>query len=104
MLWSGLPFPSPGDLADPGIKPGSPILQVDSLLSKTPGKPIYTGRSLFKKFLLDIHYPVGAQGIYKLHVSWGLFHVTIDRKTINISYQHIYIVEDAWFLKIHILF
>ena len=31
--WSGLPFPSPGDLTDPGIKPGSPALQVDSLWS-----------------------------------------------------------------------
>ena len=30
--WSGLPFPSPGDLLDPGIKPGSPALQTDSLL------------------------------------------------------------------------
>ena len=29
--WSGLPFPSPGDLPDPGIKPGSPALQVDQL-------------------------------------------------------------------------
>ena len=29
--WSGLPFPSPGDLPDPGIKPMSPALQVDSL-------------------------------------------------------------------------
>ena len=29
--WSGLPFPSPGDLPDPGIKPRSPALQVDSL-------------------------------------------------------------------------
>ena len=34
--WSGLPFPSPGDLPDPGIKPASPALQADSLLSKTP--------------------------------------------------------------------
>ena len=31
--WSGLPFPSPGDLPDPGIKPGSPALQADSLLT-----------------------------------------------------------------------
>ena len=31
--WSGLPFPSPGDLPDPGIEPGSPALQADSLLS-----------------------------------------------------------------------
>ena len=34
--WSGLPFPSPGDLLDPGIKPGSPALQADSLLSEPP--------------------------------------------------------------------
>jgi len=33
--WSGLPFPSPGDLPNPGIKPGSPTLQVDSLLSES---------------------------------------------------------------------
>ena len=32
--WSGLPFPSPGDLPDPGIEPGSPALQTDSLLTE----------------------------------------------------------------------
>ena len=37
--WSGLPFPSPGDLPNPGIKPGSPTLQVDSLPAEPPGKP-----------------------------------------------------------------
>ena len=30
--WSGLPFPSPGNLPKPGIEPGSPVLQADSLL------------------------------------------------------------------------
>ena len=35
--WNGLPFPSPGDLPSPGIKPGSPTLQVGSLLSEPPG-------------------------------------------------------------------
>ena len=34
--WSCLPFPSPGDLPDPGIEPGSPALQADSLLSQPP--------------------------------------------------------------------
>ena len=34
--WSGLPFPSPVDLPDPGIKPGSPALQADSLPSEPP--------------------------------------------------------------------
>ena len=38
-VWSGLPFPSPGALPEPGIKPGSPALQADSLLSELPGKP-----------------------------------------------------------------
>ena len=37
--WSGLPFPSPGDLPNPGIKPGSPALQADALPSEPPGKP-----------------------------------------------------------------
>ena len=36
--WSGLPFPSPGDLPDPGIEPGSPALQADTLPTKPPGK------------------------------------------------------------------
>ena len=36
--WSGLPIPSPGDLPDPGIEPGSPALQADSLPSEPPGK------------------------------------------------------------------
>ena len=38
--WSGLPFPSPGDLPDPVIKLGSPTFQVDSLPSEPPGKPL----------------------------------------------------------------
>ena len=36
--WSGLPFPSPGDLLDPGTEPGSPTLQADSLPSEPAGK------------------------------------------------------------------
>ena len=36
--WSGLPFPSPGDLPYPGIKPRSPALQADSLPSEPSGK------------------------------------------------------------------
>ena len=37
--WSGLPFPSPGNLPDPGMEPRSPALQEDSLPSEPPGKP-----------------------------------------------------------------
>ena len=38
---SGLPFPSPGDLPDSGIEPGSPALQADALPSESPGKQYY---------------------------------------------------------------
>ena len=60
--WNRLPFPSPGDLPDPGIKPGSPTLQAVALLFELLGKlpgvffylfvlffaktPIYPGSSL----------------------------------------------------------
>ena len=39
--WSGLLFPSPGDLPNPGIEPRFPALQADALPSEPPGKPIY---------------------------------------------------------------
>ena len=41
--WSGQPFPSPGNLPNPGIKPRSPTLQSDYLPAKPPGKPKNTG-------------------------------------------------------------
>ena len=44
--WSGLPFPSPGDLPDPGIKPRSPTLQADVLPSELLGKPCVLWKSL----------------------------------------------------------
>ena len=45
--WSGLLHPPPGDLPNPEIKPRSPTLQADSLLSEPPGKPMNSGvRSL----------------------------------------------------------
>ena len=50
--WSGLPFPSPGDLPDPGIEPGSPALQAGSLPSEPPKKPMFQGRRHFPKTLL----------------------------------------------------
>ena len=39
--WSGLPFPSPGDLPNPGIEPRSPALQADALPSEPPGNPYW---------------------------------------------------------------
>ena len=48
--WGELPFPSPGDLSDPGTKPRSPALQADSLLTELQGKPSPT-KSLFQKWI-----------------------------------------------------
>ena len=61
--WSELPFPSPWDLPDPEIKPGSPALQADSLLSAPPGKPRNipndpqkrTSRKNYEKSLRSLH-------------------------------------------------
>ena len=48
--WSGLPFPSPGDLPNPGIKPGSPALQAATLLSEPlPVNFFWMTRTLKKK-------------------------------------------------------
>ena len=63
--WSGLPFPSPGDLPNPGIEPGSPALQADSLLAEPPGKPKNTGvgsLSLLQRIFLT------------QESNWGLLH------------------------------
>ena len=40
--WSGLPFPSPGDLPDPGEKPASPALAGGFLTTEPPGKPHFS--------------------------------------------------------------
>ena len=45
--WSGVPFPSPGDLLDPGIKPRSPALEADALTSEPPGKSPLSKQLLF---------------------------------------------------------
>ena len=56
--WSGLPFPSPGDLPDPGIEPRSPALKADSLATEQQGKPlvyIFT-QVKFKKSKIETFY------------------------------------------------
>ena len=50
--WSGLPFPSPGDLPDPGIEPQSPAFKADALTSEPPGKPTIYISSPKKKHLV----------------------------------------------------
>ena len=50
--WSGLPFPSPGDLPIPGIEPRSPAQQADSLPTKLPRNAIHPFHPLLPLFLL----------------------------------------------------
>ena len=57
---SGLQFPSPGDLPDPGIKSRLPALQVDSLLTESPGKS--PGKKLYRNMIL-----------FRISFIWWLF-------------------------------
>ena len=56
--WSGLPFPSPGDLPNPGIEPRSPALQADSLLTELQGKPSNSGAPQNKVCLSFPCFPI----------------------------------------------
>ena len=51
--WSGLPFPSPEDLPNPGMEPGSPAFQADTLLSEPPGKSLEVYASFLFQSLTD---------------------------------------------------
>ena len=63
--WSGLPFPSPGDLPHPGIKPRSPALQADALRSEPPGKPILDSPTLNNNLTM---LWLLVRGRYKVHL------------------------------------
>ena len=88
--WSGLPCSSPGDLPNPGIKPRSPVLQVDSLPSEPPGKPKNT-RVGSQSFL---------QGIFLTQESnWDLLHCR--RILYQPSYQSSPSKSESVLLKTH---
>ena len=55
--WSGYPFPSPGDLPNPGIEPRSPTLQADSLSAEPQGKPKNTGVGSLSPSPVDLPSP-----------------------------------------------
>ena len=76
--WSGEPFPSPGDLPNPGIEPRSPTLQADSLPAELQEKPKNTGGGSLSLL----------QGIFLTQESnWGLLHCR--RILYQLSYQGI---------------
>ena len=64
--WGRLPFPSPGDLPEPGIKPESPALQADSLPSQLPGNLLEmenSGTSLEVKWIKTCASNAGGAGL-----------------------------------------
>ena len=72
--WSGTPFPSPGDLPNPGIKPRSPTLQVDSLPTEPQGKPKNTGVGSLS--LLQRIFPTQEMSWGLLHFRWILYQLS----------------------------
>ena len=80
--FSGLPCPPPGDLPNPGIRPRSPALQVDSLPAEPPGKPKNTGVGSLS--LLPQIFPTQ-------EMNWGLLHCRqIEVKYTNVKLMRLF--------------
>ena len=79
--WSGLPFPSPGDLPNPGIEPRSPALQAEALTSEPPGIPsMKSGRPLrILPLCVCMNLDWGII-FYFLAVLQGLWHLSFQTK------------------------
>ena len=69
--WSGYPFPSPGDLPNPGIEPRSPALQADSSPAESQGKPKNT--RVGSLTLLQGIFPTQESNPGLLHCRWILY-------------------------------
>ena len=73
--WSGLPFPSPGDLPDSGIEPGSPTLQTDFIPPEPPGKPPMTSYTFSLSYFPSVMwYP----SYYFLTISFMFYHIFLE--------------------------
>ena len=70
--WSGLPFPSPEDLPDPGIKSRSPKLQAGALTSEPPGKP-YTNMSTCMYTCIFLHTHIHTYIFMYTHVCMYIY-------------------------------
>src|SRR5574337_949469 len=79
--WSGYPFPSPGDLANPGIEPRSPALQADSLPTEPQDKPKNTGVGSLS--LLQRIFPAQGSNWGLLHCRWILYQLSYQGTTSN---------------------
>ena len=82
--WSGLSFPSPADLPDPGIEPGSPALQADTLQSEPPGNPQLLLLLLFHENVLNV-------------VRW-FFYISLDNHFCLHSFNVVYFNQFSYSL------
>ena len=72
--WGGLPCSPPGDLPNPEIKPSSPTLRMDSLLTEPPGKPMNTGVGSLT--LLQGIFPTQESSWGLMHCRWSLYQLS----------------------------
>ena len=95
--WSGQPFPSPGDLPNPGIKPRSPALQAASLLAEPQGKPKNSGVGSLS-FLQQI-FQIRKLNEGILHCRRILYQLSYQRSPNNISVQFssVQSLSHVWF-------
>ena len=87
---SGVPFPSPGDLPDPGTEPGSPALQADALPSEPPGK-LHT--CIFANYNTSLHIPL-LQSWEEKYLSYNLSveRYNLQYRTPSHSFRNLYIL------------
>ena len=106
--WSGLPFPSPGDLPNPGIEPGSPALQTDALPSEPLGKHVLSPldkvpwvawlNSLYKSFSLSSFLCLlSALGRnQKFHIFHFVFRfINFIINSLSIKHCHLFILHSS---------
>ena len=91
--WSGQPFPSPGDLPDPGIKPRSPALQADSLPAEPPEKPKNTGVGSLSFLQWIFLTQESNQGL--LHRRWILYQLS-HQGSPPYSQSHVFSLSHLW--------
>ena len=75
--WSGLPFPSPGNLPDPGTEPKSPAFRTVALPSEPPGKPTITIDSRY-------YYP------YFIYTAESVIFLLLTLSTAKMGYESVF--------------
>ena len=89
--WSGLSFPSPGDLPDSGIEPSSPTLQADSLPSEPPGNPLrhYSTCQLILSCPTEMHlWSLKEVNAYIKYTTYHVYRPTF------LVFPHLYVLEN----------